>query len=123
NELADLVLEESFPAGADIVREHEVGDRLYVIASGKAEAWTQAGDRRVVLAHSGPGQMFGELALLFPHSLRQATVTATEPVTALSLTDTAFDRLIRDYPEVRKIFGAAARRMLIAKFVQVNLLY
>lgn len=122
-ELAHLVGEERFPAGATVVSEGDIGDRLYIIAEGRAEAWTQAGDRRVVLSRMERGQMFGELALLYHHSERQATVTATTPLITLSLTEDAFDQLIQDYPEVRKIFSAAARRMLLAKFVQVNLLY
>src|SRR5919205_3867155 len=105
HEVAGLMREEAFSPATDVVKETDIGDRLYLIVDGQAEAWTQAGDRRVVLARLGPGQMFGELALLFPHSERQATVTATHPLLALSLTEEAFDRLIADYPEVRKIFA------------------
>lgn len=122
-QLASLVQVERFEAGARVVKEGEVGDRLYIIARGHAEAWTQAGDRHVTLSKMGRGQMFGELALLYPHSQRHATVTTDEPLVLISLTEDAFDQLLQDYPEVRKIFSAAARRMLLAKFVQVNLLY
>lgn len=122
-DLAGLMEEEHFPAQANVLTEGEVGDRLYLIVTGTAEAWTQSGDRRVLLSTMGPGQVFGELALLYPHSRRQASVTALRPLLTLSLTEDAFDRLVTRYPEVRKIFGAAARRMLLAKFVHVNLLY
>jgi CRP-like cAMP-binding protein len=122
-ELAGLMEEERFPAGAQVVGEGEIGDRLFLIVDGEAEAWTKSGDRRVLLSRMGRGQVFGELALLYPHSRRQATVTATGGLVTLSLTDAAFDHLVQRYPEVRKIFAAAARRMLLAKFVHVNLLY
>src|SRR5438105_2430043 len=60
DELSELVGEETFAAGANVVTERDIGDRLYIIAEGRAEAWTQAGDRRVVLAKLDEGQMFGE---------------------------------------------------------------
>jgi predicted MFS family arabinose efflux permease len=59
------------PAGVAVIREGEEGDRFYVIESGALVATFH--DRE--LSHMGPGDPFGEIALL--HDVpRTATVTA-----------------------------------------------
>ena len=50
------------PAGAIVVAQGDVGDRYFVIESGEVEV---VGDGRVI-ATLGPGQGFGEIALLRP---------------------------------------------------------
>lgn len=70
-------------AGAVIVREGDVGDRFYLVDSGRAEV-TISGFRVAVV---GEGGSFGEKALL-RGTPRSATVTALEP-TALWFLDGA----------------------------------
>jgi MFS family permease len=71
--LARQTLVVQAPAGLAIVSEGEVGDRFYIIESGQVQV-TQ-GDR--VLRVEGPGDVFGEIALLRDVP-RTATVTALE---------------------------------------------
>jgi MFS family permease len=61
------------PAGTDVVRVGEAGDRFYVIESGRLDA-TYDGRG---LSSMGPGECFGEIALLRDVP-RTATVTAHE---------------------------------------------
>ncbi|WP_096084609.1 cyclic nucleotide-binding domain-containing protein [Agaribacterium haliotis] len=58
-----------------VVKEGEKGDYFYVIANGKARVSNHSDSVNVEL---GPGQHFGEEALL-GSTLRNATVTMTEP--------------------------------------------
>lgn len=73
--LAGALVEQSFPAGTEIVREGETGDRYYVIADGEIEV---AGKR------FGRGSGFGEIALLRDVP-RTATVMAATDVKLLAL--------------------------------------
>lgn len=73
--LAGSLVELSLPAGTEIVREGETGDRYYVIAAGEVEV---AGKRL------GRGSGFGEIALLRDVP-RTATVTAATDVKLLAL--------------------------------------
>ena len=73
--LAGFLIEQSLPAGTEIVRTGEVGDRYYVIADGEVDV---AGKRL------GRGSGFGEIALLRDVP-RTATVTAATDVTLFAL--------------------------------------
>jgi putative peptide zinc metalloprotease protein len=118
-ELAGLLREERFPAGATVVAEGEEGDRLYLISEGRAEV-SAAGSRgqEVPLATLGPGELFGEIALLEPGGERQATVTAIDPLLALSLEAPAFKRVLDAHPEARVALVEAAETLLVAKFLK-----
>lgn len=74
------------PAGTAVVTEGEIGDRYYVIESGEADV---LGEDRTV-ATLGPGEGFGEIALL-RSTRRTATVVAKS---ALELRALSSDRFI-----------------------------
>lgn len=79
------VRHELYEPGQDIVREGDVGQRLYVISEGEVEVVREEGDGRVErLATLGPGQHFGEVAV-FNDKRRTATVRARSRVRVLSL--------------------------------------
>jgi len=88
--LAGQFTEERYGSGDVIVREGDPGDRLFVIASGTVDVHSADRKRSVFMKSLGPGDMFGELALLEPDGRRNATVTATGPVLVLSLPRAVF---------------------------------
>ncbi len=86
--LAAGVARERVPAGAAVFHEGDPGTRFYVIASGRAEV-AQGG---VPLRSLGPGDGFGEIALLRPDYARTATVRATAdaPLDLLAIEEDRF---------------------------------
>jgi serine/threonine-protein kinase len=80
-----------FQAGQVIVAEGDNADAAYVIVEGTCEVHRGNGAERQVLRTLGPGDVFGETALLSAKP-RTATVTASEPVTLKVVTREAFDR-------------------------------
>jgi CRP/FNR family transcriptional regulator, cyclic AMP receptor protein len=89
----------TYPAGGTIVREGQLGLGLYCIQSGSVRVTksTASGERE--LRTMGPGESFGELALLDDQP-RSATVTAVEETTAVLLDKSQFNAEMRGHPEM-----------------------
>jgi MFS family permease len=84
-QVAKSLIRVNRPAGGAIVKEGEVGDLFYIVARGQA---TVTSDGRH-LRDCGPGDYFGEIALLRDVP-RTATVTATEEMELYTLEREAF---------------------------------
>ena len=97
--LAKMTVSRTFEPGTAIVTEGKMGVGLYCIVSGRVRVTmrTPSGDRE--LRVMGPGESFGELALLDSQP-RSATVTAIERTTAILLDKAQFLAELRTYPEV-----------------------
>jgi MFS family permease len=80
------------PAGAAVFAQGDLGDRYYVIESGHADV---IGDGRVV-AHLGPGEGFGEIALL-RRTRRTAGVVARDPLALRALESDRFAAVVLGY--------------------------
>jgi len=101
--------ERQFAAGEQIIRRGEEGGLgFYLILEGRTEV--QAGD--AVLAHLGPGDYFGEMALLREDTPRTADVMALEDTSCLVITQWAFKSLLAAHPDMAlAIMGELARRL------------
>lgn len=75
----------SLEAGVDVVREGERGDEAYVIESGRCEVHRSIDGQRTFIRAMGPGDVFGEMAILAPGP-RTATVTTLEPTVLWRIT-------------------------------------
>jgi CRP-like cAMP-binding protein len=92
------------PAGMVFSKQGERGDEIAVLLEGAVEV------RRddAVLALLGPGDHFGEMALLDETARRSATVVAVTPVVVAYVSRHHFDALLATNPSVR----AAVERVL-----------
>jgi serine/threonine-protein kinase len=72
----------SFPAGSRITTEGEPEEAAYVIVRGRCEMSKTIDGHRRVLRRLGPGEVFGETALVV-NTRRTATVDAIDTVTVL----------------------------------------
>jgi NADH dehydrogenase len=101
--------QEHFEPGQEVFHQGDLGDRMYIVLSGSAEVVRRDGARDVVLAEIGPGEYFGEMALL-NQTTRGATVRCTAPMNALSLPKRELGVLAAHVPELRESLGAVMSR-------------
>jgi CRP-like cAMP-binding protein len=83
------------PAGDAFFEEGELGNCLFVLDSGRVAIERCRDDLRVTLAELGPGDCFGEMALV-AITPRCASARALEPCRALRLPNTALIDLARE---------------------------
>lgn len=104
--IANGVRERRFEPGASIVSAGETGHGFYLIVEGLAEVQREG---RVVRT-LGPGEYFGELALLRDQP-RSATVVAKTPTTCLALMRWDFKGILDTNPAItiRLLETVAAR--------------
>lgn len=95
------IAQEHFEPGEEVFQQGDLGDRIYIIINGQAEAVREEADCKTVLAQLGPGEYFGEIALL-RKTTRSATVRCTAPMDTLSLPRREFSLLTAYLPDLRK---------------------
>ena len=83
-------------AGKVLAREGEIGQEFFVIVDGEVSV-TRDGEE---INRLGPGDFFGEIALIWDSPRRTATVTAATPVRFFVLTRQAFRGLIDHHPDI-----------------------
>ncbi|MFA5192961.1 MAG: cyclic nucleotide-binding domain-containing protein [Verrucomicrobiia bacterium] len=86
--------------GETIFEEGRAGQSVFVIRSGGVELSRRAShDKAKILARPGPGQIFGEMALL-DRQPRTATARVAEDGEIYLLDATALESLMRRYPDI-----------------------
>ena len=93
-EFAERMKRESFPPGAVIIREGEVGDKFYIVESGAVRVTPGRDGLPVGGVRLTAGDFFGEVALL-TGAPRNATVTAEGPVEVFALAKEHFDQALQ----------------------------
>jgi NADH dehydrogenase len=114
------VAHEHFEPGQDIFRQGDLGDRIYIIAAGRAlvvreETGASKPDpeKEIVLSQLGPGEYFGEMALL-NQTTRNATVRCAEALDVLSIHKSEFNVLAANLPAIRESFERVMEERRIA---------
>jgi CRP-like cAMP-binding protein len=102
-----------FARGEVVFHRGDPGDTLHLITKGRfaVRVVTSYGDAST-LSILGPGETFGEMALLSEDSIRSATVSALEPGETQSLRRDDFARLRRDRPDVTEVVLAVLAEQL-----------
>lgn len=105
--IAKLTEIERYEAGATIVAQGAPGNDFYVVLEGRAVV--RRNGRRA--GELGPGDYFGELALLDP-APRNADVEAHDPTTVARLGVGPFATMLRSSPTVNeRLLAGLARRL------------
>ncbi len=99
------LVEEDFEAGTGIFREGDAGRDLYVIKSGTVEVLMKAPDgSQQVINQLGPGDHFGEMALL-GNVPRNATIRTVGAVAILRMPRGSFATLYTSLPGLKDHFN------------------
>ena len=107
DEVVTSLKERSYSAGETVVSEGRPGIGFFVIADGEAVVSVRGEER----ARLGPGDYFGEIALL-AESERTATVTAETDLRCLGLTSWEFRPLVERNGSIAwKLLQALARKL------------
>jgi len=98
DELAAAMREVEVQAGAKVTTVDDYGTAIYFIEQGEADVLTDGGEATEAL---GPGDTFGEIALILTGQ-RTATVVARTPMRLISLSGQDFERIRPRLPELER---------------------
>ena len=114
-QVADQVDLRDYPEGATIVEQDNPGRTLYIILRGRVRVvrHSRSAETAAPLAEFGPGEFFGEMALL-ENLPRSADVIATTPTTCALLTWEVFHTCLLGNPDVAQALLATLSRRLRA---------
>lgn len=112
DELSAIATERRWPAGAELCREGDASDEVFVIVSGRVRAWVKGPDGAAqVLGESSDESCIGEMAAL-DRAPRAATVTAVSDTRALVLAGREFKHLIAGRPAIAEgVLGVLTARL------------
>jgi CRP/FNR family transcriptional regulator len=105
----------SFPAAIRVFHEGDHSDACYIVRSGSFRVTREHSDgRAITLATLGPGDIFGELAML-DGEVRSASVEALTDGELLALPAGAVRALLAKHPDITvKLVAALVRRLRAA---------
>jgi CRP/FNR family transcriptional regulator, cyclic AMP receptor protein len=118
--IAKVAAEETHALGTKIFQHGDAGDKLYLILEGKVRISREVpGMGEEALAVLGPGQMFGEMALL-DESPRSADARVHERCRVLAIAKDAFDDLLFLHKDLAYEVLWGIIRMLVARLRETN---
>ena len=103
------------PKGATIVKQGDEGDSFYIVRSGSVQVVLEREGRPdVPVAVLGPGEGFGEMALLTGGQRRSATVIASTDTEAWCLSRQGFEELLSENLSLSLYFTRIMTRRITA---------
>ncbi len=112
---SQVAVPRSFPAATRVFHEGDHSDACYIVRSGSFRVTREHSDgRAITLATLGPGDIFGELAML-DGEVRSASVEALSDGELLALPAGEVRALLARHPEISvKLVAALVRRLRAA---------
>jgi CRP/FNR family transcriptional regulator, cyclic AMP receptor protein len=109
--LTERAVTRSYPKGAIVISEGDEAGTLFILSQGSVKVYlSDEAGREVILSTLGPGEYFGELALL-DDTPRSASVATCEPCKLMLVQKSALRELIVSEPEtsLQMLRGLATR--------------
>src|SRR5688572_20880747 len=88
-----------FPKGTTLFREGEPGKEMFVLQAGKVAISKKVRDVEKILATLGPGEFFGEMAII-SNKPRNATASVADDARLLVIDPKTFESMIRGNSEI-----------------------
>ena len=112
---SQVAVPRSFPAGTRVFHEGDSSDACYIVSGGSFRVTREHSDgRAITLATLGPGEIFGELAML-DGDTRSASAESITDGTLLALPADDVRSLLSRNPEIAlKLVAALVRRLRAA---------
>jgi CRP/FNR family cyclic AMP-dependent transcriptional regulator len=112
----------TFARGEVVFHRDDPADSLHLVSSGHfaVRVMTPVGDT-ITIALIGPGENFGEMALVSPETRRSATVEALEASETFAVYQSDFAELRKEHPSIDQIlisFLAGEVRMLHERLLE-----
>jgi CRP-like cAMP-binding protein len=123
-DVASLAQIRNIPTDTTIFHEGDTADAIFVVVNGRVKVVTTSSDgKEFILTVLGPGQVFGEMALLEAAARSASVVTITE-VELLVIKRADFDHLLNTSPGIsRKLMAILSRRLRRANSKMESLAY
>jgi CRP-like cAMP-binding protein len=86
--------------GQTVIQEGDPADCFYLLCSGELEVVSDQGGRQTPIAQLGPGQLIGEMPLVFKQKIRQASVLAVTNSSLLRFAYQEYEELSLVRPEL-----------------------
>ena len=106
----------------EIVKQGQHGDAMYLVIEGELRVRMMIGGKESILVTLGMGEFFGEISL-FDHGPRSADVVANNDGLLLKISAEAFDRLLKEAPDLAAPFLFAMGKTLTARIRADNKRY
>jgi CRP/FNR family transcriptional regulator len=114
--IAESIREKTISPGELVFAEHELGEEMYVVHSGKILIFHDTAGRENILDSVRAGGYFGEMAII-DEQPRSASARASEESVLLVLHKNDFRAAIHDYPEIAfEVLKEFVRRLRAADF-------
>lgn len=102
------------PPGAQIVKQGQNGDGMFMVIEGEVRVRILVGTTESTLATLGAGEFFGEMSL-FDSGPRSADVIANQQSLLLTISSEAFERLLKNSPQLAAPFLVQICKTLAAR--------
>ncbi|HSP55617.1 MAG TPA: ATP-binding cassette domain-containing protein [Dehalococcoidia bacterium] len=118
-EVAALLEPVHVTAGSIVFAEGDEGDGMYIVSSGHLRVVSDVASEKVIFAHLGPGEFFGEMALI-TGGPRSAGVIATTDAGLWRLRKPDFEVIVGRHPEISveisRVLGERVRHGNLQRF-------
>lgn len=122
--LIPLFQEKKWSRGKLLFMEGDPGDQLYIVKTGVVKIYRFDDEKEIILALFGPGDFFGEMALIQPTLNRSATAETLESCSIYTMKRSVFYDFMERHPRIAiKLLEVTAQRLRNANDKIYNLTF